>query len=49
VWLVECEGPDDRAALRLAAILAGVLLGPILAPRGAALFGPKTARGELGD
>ena len=49
VWLVECEGPGDRAALRLAAIMAGVLLGPILAPGGSALFGPKTARAQLGD
>jgi hypothetical protein len=49
VWLVESEGADDRAALRLAAIMAGVLLGPILAPGGTALFGPKTARVQLDD
>ena len=50
VWLVGTEGraEDDAPALRLAAILAGVLLGPILAPGGLSLFGPKTARQRLG-
>ena len=47
VWLVKAEGEDDRIALRIAAILASVLLGPILAPRGASLFGVKTARARL--
>jgi hypothetical protein len=46
MWILETEGDDDRVALRLAAILAGVLLGPILAPDGA-LIGPKTARERL--
>jgi hypothetical protein len=49
VWLVKTEsGTEDLLALRLAAILAGVVLGPILSPGGAALFGPKTARERLG-
>jgi hypothetical protein len=50
VWLVGTTGPagtDDPIALRLAAIIAGIVLGPILTPRGAALFGPKTAREKL--
>lgn len=50
LWLVVCE-PDafglDRAALALAGIFAGVLLGPILAPAGDALFGVRTARSKL--
>ena len=45
VWLVEREGPDDRAALRLAATLASVGLGPILAD--GELFGVRTAREKL--
>jgi hypothetical protein len=49
VWMVQAETDDDWVALRLAAILGGVLLGPIVAPRGAALFGPRTARARLGD
>jgi hypothetical protein len=48
VWLVEVEGDDDVVALRLATILAGVMLGPILGPGSGTLFGPKTARGRLG-
>jgi hypothetical protein len=50
VWLVETDdrAGDDAVALRLAAILAGVLLGPILAPGALAVFGPKTARERLG-
>jgi hypothetical protein len=47
VWLVARETEDDRLALRLAAILAGVLLGPILDVRGPEIFGVKTARGKL--
>jgi len=50
VWLVGTHsraGEEDALALRLAAILAGILLGPVLSPRGAALFGPKTAREKL--
>jgi hypothetical protein len=46
VWLVERDGAADRLALLLAAVLASVVLGPILAPEGA-LFGVKTARQKL--
>jgi hypothetical protein len=46
-WLVEIEEEDDLVALRLSAILASVMLGPILSPRATALFGPKTARERL--
>lgn len=51
IWLVVPETPEDRAALTLAAILASVMLGPILEPAHdaghAALFGVRTARLEL--
>jgi len=47
VWMVEREHEDDSVALRLAAIVAGVTLGPILVPGGARLVGPKTAKQEL--
>jgi hypothetical protein len=50
VWLVVAEGdvPDlDRVALRIAGVVASVVLGPILAPSGGALFGVKTARARL--
>jgi hypothetical protein len=53
IWLIareeeQEEGKDDgdEAALRLAAILASVVLGPILSPEGE-LFGVRTARGKL--
>jgi hypothetical protein len=46
VWLVVMEEPVDRTALLLAAVLASVVLGPILSPDGA-LFGVKTARAKL--
>jgi hypothetical protein len=45
--MVECERDEDPVALRLAAIVAGVALGPILSPGGKRLFGPKTARQAL--
>lgn len=38
---------DDTLALTLAAILASILLGPILDPRRSELFGVKTARRKL--
>jgi hypothetical protein len=38
---------DDRIALTLAAVLASVLLGPILSPDGDELFGVRTARMKL--
>ena len=47
VWLVAREGDDDAVALRLAAILASVLLGPIVDARGPDIFGVKTARAKL--
>ena len=47
VWLVEAEGADDRASLLIAAILASVVLGPILAPGDRELFGVRTARLKL--
>ena len=48
VWRVAREGGDDRLALRLAMVLASVVLGPILDARGPELFGVKTARAKLG-
>jgi hypothetical protein len=47
VWLVERAAEDDPLALRLAAILASVHLGPVLDGRGPELFGVKTARSKL--
>jgi hypothetical protein len=47
VWLVVPESRHDALALRLAAIFASVLLGPILDPRVPELFGVKTARAKL--
>ncbi len=48
VWMVVRESREDVPALRLAAILASVLLGPILDVAGGELFGVKTARSKLG-
>jgi hypothetical protein len=48
VWIVATEGADDALALRVAAVLASVLLGPILSANGE-IFGVKTARARLGD
>jgi hypothetical protein len=47
VWLVSTEGEPDTAALRISAIIASVVLGPILSPSGAELFGVRTARLKL--
>jgi hypothetical protein len=47
IWLVVRESPSDRLSLRLAAILASILLGPILDESTAELFGVKTARAKL--
>jgi len=47
VWLVERTSSDDRIALRLATVLASILLGPILDTTAGELFGVKTARQKL--
>jgi hypothetical protein len=47
VWQVPKPASGDAEALRLAAILASVLLGPILDVAAAQLFGVKTARAKL--
>lgn len=47
VWLVERRDPADTLALRLAAVMASVLLGPILDPTSGELFGVRTARLKL--
>lgn len=47
VWLVAAEGEDDRLAMLLAAIIASVVLGPILSPDQQTLFGVRTARSKL--
>jgi hypothetical protein len=45
VWLVEKEGSGDKTALLLAAIMASVLLGPIV--DGLEIFGVRGARTRL--
>jgi hypothetical protein len=47
IWLVARDLDPDPLALRLAAVLASVLLGPILDVRVPELFGVKTARAKL--
>jgi hypothetical protein len=47
VWLVAREASDDRVALRLATILASILLGPILDAQVPELLGVKSARARL--
>jgi hypothetical protein len=47
VWLVEREQGDDPLALRLAAIVASVSLGPILDARVPELLGVKSARARF--
>lgn len=47
VWLLEREGARDALALRLAAVIASVALGPILDPVVPEIFGVKTARAKL--
>jgi hypothetical protein len=47
VWLVVTEGDADGTALLVSAILASVVLGPILSPDGSELFGVRTARTKL--
>lgn len=47
VWLIERVSPTDMLALRLAAVMASVLLGPIVDPETSDIFGVKTARLRL--
>jgi hypothetical protein len=47
VWVIPRETPSDALALRLAAILASLLLGPILDPATGEIFGVKSARAKL--
>ncbi len=47
IWMVVPESEDDRAALTIAAILASVLLGPILSPGGQEIIGVRSARLKL--
>jgi hypothetical protein len=48
VWVIDRHAEDDAIALRLAAILAASVLGPIVDPHETAIFGVKTARARLG-
>lgn len=45
VWIIEQRGSDDKTALSIAAILASVLLGPIVI--GDEIFGVRGARERL--
>jgi hypothetical protein len=47
VWIIERVAEPDPGALLLSAILAGVLLGPILDARGPELLGVKSARQRI--
>jgi hypothetical protein len=47
VWVVERVAEPDPGALLLSAILASVLLGPILDARGPELLGVKSARQRI--
>jgi hypothetical protein len=47
IWEVVREAEPDPDALRVAALLASVLLGPIVDARGPEIFGVKTAREKL--
>jgi hypothetical protein len=47
VWLVTAFDQEDKVALRIAAIIASVVLGPILSPDQQDLFGLRTARRKL--
>jgi hypothetical protein len=51
VWQIDAEVPsggDPRAPLTLAAVIAAVLLAPIVPPGGGVIFGVKGARERLG-
>jgi hypothetical protein len=45
VWVLQNEGSSDKTALLLAAIMASILLGPIV--DGLAIFGVRGARTRL--
>lgn len=50
VWQIRAgvaAGADDRAPLVLAAVVASVLLAPVMPPGGATIFGVKGARERL--
>jgi hypothetical protein len=47
IWELARTEAGDAAALRLAAVLASALLGPVLDPLGRELFGVRTARAKL--
>jgi hypothetical protein len=47
IWEVTREADPDSDALRVAALLASVLLGPIVDAHGPQIFGVKTAREML--
>jgi hypothetical protein len=50
IWQVRAaplEGGDDRAPLALAAVLASLLLAPVVPPGGGTIFGVKGARERL--
>ncbi len=49
VWLVEAGGATDLVSLLVAAVLASVVLGPILTPDGKEIFGVRTARVKLDE
>jgi hypothetical protein len=48
VWRVVGSSKDDPWALKLAAVLATVMLGPIVPPSQTEIFGVRTARQKLG-
>lgn len=47
VWLIAVESEVDKTALLCAALLASVVLGPILSPNATEIFGVRTARAKL--
>jgi hypothetical protein len=47
VWFVAPEDGDARAALSVCAVLAMVLLAPIVPPEGDAIFGYRGARARM--
>ncbi len=47
LWQIEDDADRPEAALAIAAVLASLLLGPIVPPSGDAIFGVKGARERL--